>query len=468
MSTVIAPVAIALAAIRDTLDQAAPRNLTGRRDNPPAEVLGKADIGWTVMRGPLTVADRADALAVSTVLNGTLRVTGQISNQAGSAAGKLSSFLDSNLGREVGQVTGRALDQRADLRGTVMVTSRPVLTPAWRLEPNLAVQVSVGEGALSIAGVKISVSKEVKPLIDRAVNEQVAALQARLRSDPFVETAARREWAKMCRSISLKGAGAGAGAPDLWLEMRPVRAFAAQPRSDTSALVVTLGVQAETRVVASETRPSCPFPAQLEIVPPMDEGRLSIAVPIDVPFAQVNRLVDAQLKGRNFPEDGSGPVAVTVLGAQVAPSGDRLLISLKVKAREQKSFFGLGAEATVHVWGRPVLDRERQTLRLADIELDIQSEAAFGLLGAAARAAMPYLQAALADNAMIDLNPFTLNARRSIEAALADFRQNARGVRVDAAVTGLRLADIAFDASTLRVIAEADGTAKVAVTSLAP
>jgi len=39
-------------------------------------------------------------------------------------------------------------------------------------------------------------------------------------------------------------------------------------------------------------------------------------------------------------------------------------------------------------------------------------------------------------------------------------------VRVEAVVNDLRLTGIAFDASTLRVIAEADGTAKVAVTEL--
>jgi len=39
-------------------------------------------------------------------------------------------------------------------------------------------------------------------------------------------------------------------------------------------------------------------------------------------------------------------------------------------------------------------------------------------------------------------------------------------VRVDAAVTSLRLAGIEFDAKTLRVIAEAAGTVKVAVSAL--
>ena len=40
------------------------------------------------------------------------------------------------------------------------------------------------------------------------------------------------------------------------------------------------------------------------------------------------------------------------------------------------------------------------------------------------------------------------------------------GVRVDTAVNGLRLTGIEFDTKTLRVIAEANGTVKIAVTQL--
>ena len=72
-----------------------------------------------------------------------------------------------------------------------------------------------------------------------------------------------------------------------------------------------------------------------------------------------------------------------------------MLISLVVKAKEKKSLFGFGGEATVHIWGRPMLDQAQQTLRLADIQLAVESEAVFGLLGAAARAVMPHLQKAL-------------------------------------------------------------------------
>ncbi len=120
----------------------------------------------------------------------------------------------------------------------------------------------------------------------------------------------------------------------------------------------------------------------------------------------------------------------------------------------------------MHIWGRPVLDQAQQTLRLTDVELAVESEAAFGLLGAAARAAMPHLQRALADKAVIDLKPFATNAQKKIAAAIADFQKNDDGVRVTADITSLRLADIAFDSRTLRVIAEADGSANVAITTL--
>ncbi len=463
-SVIVTPAAIALTAIRDAMETAAPRNLTGKRENPISQLLSNADIGWTIERGPLTVAGRPDALAISTVLNGTFRATGQIATQAGSLTGAIGGLLGGGLGQNLQNLTGKTLDQRADIRGNVTVTSRPVLLSAWRLEPNLTGQVSIADASLSILGIKLSVSNEVKPLLDRAVNEQIAALQARLRGDPFLEIIARREWAKMCRSLSL--GAAAAGMPHLWLELRPTRAFAGEPRIDASALTLTIGVQAETRIVPAETKPDCPFPAQLELVPQMEQGRVNIAVPIDIPFPEVNRLLEAQLKGKTFPDDKSGAFAVTVRGVTLAASGERLLISLRVKANENRSWFGFGAEATVHVWGKPVLDRNRQMLRLADIALDVESETAFGLLGTAARAAVPYLEAALAENAVVDLNPFAASARNSIEAAIADFRKSADGVRVDAAVTALRLVGIEFDAKTLRVIAEADGTVRVAVSAL--
>jgi hypothetical protein len=465
-SFIMAPVSIALSAIRDAADRGTPRNFAGKADNPVSQILENADIGWTASRGPITATGAQDVLSLATALTGKLNVTGSLSAKTtGALTDAIGGLLGGNVAKQIGSVNIKALNASAEIKGNVSFTSRPKLAASWHVEPNLAAQVTLSDSSLSLAGARVNVPAQIKPLIEKNVADQVAAAETRIRNDPVLEQSARTQWAKACRSIPLQGVGAASSLPPLWLEMRPTAAMATQPRVDASAVTVTLGIEAETRITAAQTKPECPFPAKLSIVPPTPGG-VSIGVPIDVPFTEINRTVEAQLAGRTFPEDGSGSVDVTVKRASVAASGDRLLISLLVNAKEKKSWFGLGGEATVHIWGRPVIDQTTQTLRLASMELAVESEAAFGLLGAAARAAIPHLQRALADRATVDLKPFATNAQKKLAAAIADLQKNENGVRVAADIGDLRLADVAFDSRTLRVIAEAQGAIKVYVTAL--
>jgi predicted small integral membrane protein len=465
-SSIIAQTSISLAAIRDAADRSTPRDFVGKADNPVSQLLQDADIGWTTSRGPITASGGQDVLSLATPLTGTLNVTGSLSSKATDAVGNaLGSLLGGNVAKQVGSINIKALNASAEIKGNVAITSRPKLAAAWHIEPNLAGQVTLGDTNLSMAGVRVNVPAQVKPLIDKTVADQLAAAGERIRTDPSFERSARAQWAKACRSIPLQDAGTAAALPPLWLELRPTRAIAAQPRVDASAVTLTLGIEAETRITSTQTKPDCPFPEKISIVPPTPSG-VSIGVPIDMPFTDINKILEAQFVGRTVPEDGSGSVNVTVKHATLAASGDRLLISLLVNAKEKKSWFGLGGEATVHIWGRPALDLAQQTLRLTDIQLAVESEAAFGLLGAAAREAMPHLQKVLAEQTTVDLKPFAANAQKKIAAAIADFQKSEEGVRVAAEITSLRLADIAFDSKTLRVIAEADGTINVYVTAL--
>jgi hypothetical protein len=465
-SSIIAPVAIALSAIRDAADRGAPRTFAGKADNPISQILQNADIGWTASRGPITATGAQDILSLATPLTGTLNVTGSLSSKAtGAVSDALGGLLGGNVAKQIGSVNIKSLNANAEIKGNVTITARPKLAADWRIEPNLSAQVTLGDTNLSLAGARVNVPAQVKPLIDKTVADQIAAVQERLRNDPAFEQNARAQWAKACRSIPLQGTGPTSSLPALWLELRPTRAIAAQPRVDASAVTLMLGIEAETRITPVQTKPDCPFPATITIVP-ATSGRVSIGVPVDMPFTDLSKIVEAQLIGRTFPEDGSGSVDVIVKRASVAASGDRLLISLLVNAKEKKSLFGFGGEANVHIWGKPVLDEAQQTLRLTNIELAVESEAAFGLLGAAARAAMPHLQKALAERATVDLKPFASNAQKKIAAVISDFQKNEDGVRVAADITSLRLAEITFDSKTLRVIAEASGAINVYVTAL--
>ena len=346
----------------------------------------------------------------------------------------------SGAGQQMGH-PGGAFNQHADLHGTVVTTSRPAIAANWRLAPNLAGQVNVADVALPIAGVKLNVASAVKPALDGMVHDQIGALETRLRNDPFIENAARAQWIKLCRAIPLGAAGqaSGQGLPNLWLEIKPMRAIAAQPQIDGNALTLLVGVQAQTRIVPRETKPDCPFPRELDLVAQGDQGRVSIAVPIDVPFGEVSRLLQAQFAGKTC-----SAVLATIKQAKVAASGDRLLVELLVTVKKS-GVFSLGADATVCVWGRPALDQDRQILRFIDVTLDVESRAAFGLLGMAAEAAAPYLQKMLADKAVIDLKPFAADAKNRIAAAVGDFAAQGNGLRAGVSIDDLRLAGTAYD-----------------------
>jgi hypothetical protein len=469
MSTVLAPTAISLAAISEALDARAPKNLSGTPQNPLSKFLSDAQLKFTVTRGPLNVTGQGGALVVTTPLTGTFEALGTLTGAAGTGVSAVGSavgnLIGGNVGQQVENLAGKAFDQHTDIQGTVTTSARPAIAANWRLAPNLAAQVNLVDVVLPIGGLKLSVGNAVKPVLDKLVHDQTDALEAYLRNDPFIETAARTEWAKLCRAIPL-GAGAQ-GMPNLFLEIRPTRAIAAQPRIDGKAVTLLVGLQAQTRIVPSDTKPSCAFPQQLDIVPQANEGTVSIAVPIDIPFTELSRLLETQVAGKTFPEDGSGAFAVRIKQASIAASGDRLLISLVVNVRKRGFFSFFGADAAVNVWGRPVLDTQNQILRFTDVTLDVQSNAAFGLLGAAAQAAAPLLQNTLAEQAVIDLKPFAADAKTRIGAAVGALAAQSPGLSASVTIDDLRLAGIAYDDKTLRVIANANGTVNVAISSLA-
>ena len=468
-SVVLAPAAVALSAIREALDAHAPRNLSGKPQNPLSKVMSDAKLNFTVARGPLNVSGQPGVLTVSTPLTGTFEALGTLTGAAGNGVSAVGSAVGNLLGGDVGQkiqnLAGKAFDQKTDIQGSVTTTSRPTISSNWRLAPNLAAQVNIVDVVLPIAGLKLSVGNQVKPVLDGLVRDQTNTLETRLRNDPFIENAARNEWTKLCRAISL--GAAGQGMPNLWLEVRPTRAIAAQPKIDANAVTLLVGVQAETRIVPNETKPNCPFPQQLDLVQQGSEGNVNIAVPIDIPFTEVSRLLQAQIGGKTFPEDGSGSFAVTIKQSKIAASGDKLLISLLVNVKKRGLFSFFGADATLHIYGKPVLDQDQQILRFTDIALDVQSQAAFGLLGAAAQAAAPYLKQTLADKAVIDLKPFAADAKKRLAAAVTSFASQANGVSGSVTITDLRLAGIAYDDRTMRVITNANGAVNVAISSLA-
>ncbi|TDN17452.1 hypothetical protein CEE79_11260, partial [Lactobacillus crispatus] len=129
---------------------------------------------WTVERGPIAAAGAANQLTLSTPLNGKLNVTGSLSNNASNALGNL---IGGNIGKQLGNISIKALNANADIRGNVAMTSKPLLTERWRVEPNITAQVNINDTGVTAGGIRIGVPGQVKPVMDKLVSEQVAAMQ---------------------------------------------------------------------------------------------------------------------------------------------------------------------------------------------------------------------------------------------------------------------------------------------------
>jgi len=99
-SIVVVPVAIALSAIREAAERAAPRNFAGKSDNPVSQVLQNADIGWTALRGPILASGARDVLSLSTPLTGrSARSTSSSSTPAPQSRATSPSPRDRSLPR---------------------------------------------------------------------------------------------------------------------------------------------------------------------------------------------------------------------------------------------------------------------------------------------------------------------------------------------------------------------------------
>ena len=246
------------------MEAQAPRDLSGKRDNPLGQLLQNAELGWTITRGPLALAGRPEGLTVVDAAQRHVpphRPDRRAAARSAISPARSAGCLASSSASRCGSLTGRVLDQRADVRGNVMlnVAARDhCRTGGW--SPISPAQANIGDATSFGRGREAQFvargEAAARPRGRRAGGRAAGAASATIRSSSRRRGASGPRCAARFRSARRR-----AGVPDLWLEVRPVRAVAAQPRIDAAAVTLTVGVQAETRITPAESKPDCPFPA---------------------------------------------------------------------------------------------------------------------------------------------------------------------------------------------------------------
>ena len=162
-------------------------------------------------------------LSLATPLTGKLNVTGSLSSKAtGAVSDAIGGLLGGNAAKQIGSINIKSLNASRRDQGQRHLH----LAAEARRQPGTSSLIwrrrsMLGDTSLSVAGARVNVPAQVKPLIDKTVG-RTAQCRRRRGSAPIrrFERNARVQWAKACRSIPLQGAGATASLPALWLEMR--------------------------------------------------------------------------------------------------------------------------------------------------------------------------------------------------------------------------------------------------------
>lgn len=449
-TTIVATIVIAKEAIRQQLEQTIPREENGSQGDPVGMPVVDDVLSWHFARSDLRFGMGGGQIAVGTTIGGSANIRGNV------------RLIRGDIGKLLGKLnpTNIPFSATANVRISVDAAARPQLLPAWRLQPNLSATANVEEARIPILHVgDISVRGKLQDAINGKLGALRGQLEAAMRDDRRIEDAARRAWDQLCRAHPIDIDKDGK--PDLYLRVAPTLARATQPILDEAGLTIQVGIEANTEVSGDGGKPDCPFPAVLQLLP-LEKPRFDIALPAEIPFERLNELAKASLPSRHELPDYAVSAEIRSVKFSAADGG-RLAVELDGSFSEKRFLFGKTLTGAVTLRARPVLDDATQQLRFENATLDVRSQAFFGAAELLAKGAAPLLSQWVEQRLRIDIAKEAQKLPVIAQRAVEELTKKSDALDIDAQFETPKLTAVEFDATRLRLIAEAHGRVSVKV-----
>ena len=429
-SKITLPVSIPIDAVRDILEQTVPGEQSGheaykeRIDILIGSTSVDITIDWKVNRNDFEVTGDND----------TLRAKAGVSGQATVRA----------------KYKGPSASADLTIQGSASLAARPRLNSNWYLTtPELSMGIRLKRAKVKVGPVSVSARGKIQPKLNSLAVEQSKNIERKIVEDDSLKTAAKANWEKFCRSVSL---GSNTG---LWLEIKPVAARTAQPRINNENISLQLGLDAETRIVTKETNPDCPFPEELFIEAPQ-RGHIEIVLPVEIDYLTLETALENEIAGKTFGKD----ISVRVETVSVRPHSGSLLLKAEVAVQvADGGWFDARAEGTLYLLAQPQLVADSQMITLTDVQLDTASRDV--LVATIGEAVEPLLLRVLEGRTPLDLEPKYREIRDRANAALRAFSSD--DLSVDGEIEDVRLTSVDVGPDRLRVVANARGRVAVVV-----
>jgi hypothetical protein len=353
-------------------------------------------------------------LNVPLSLNATVGVNGR--------SAKLLGFQNKKL-------TAKAVlsaDIRMAMQGNWCPQIQNELSYRWIAEPKLKL----------FGNVKLNLRKAV----DKALNKKLGVFEDKLRNTVDCEkfqNKIRQQW--RVHNIPLK-------LPDnspAYLSITPQSAHISDSQAQTDALSIALELNATTKVQQTiEDEAPMMLPAVSE--QSMPAGAVEFSVLLNLPYQQLNRLLQQQLLNKNIQSDNQNFRPTSI---EVYPHNERLIFAIGFSASGIGGFFE--SEGKLFVSALPAADPVSNVLQFEDIKLTrIIDSKAFNLLSAVLH---QKILTELKNASAIDLTRQIRKLEQSVIDALSD-PQKTGGIKVVTGKPEIGLVTINPEAQSLALI----------------
>lgn len=285
---------------------------------------------------------------------------------------------------------------------------------------------------------KVDVTDRVQKLVQDVLDRAAPQIDAKIQDAVDLRRRVEDLWSDIQQPIR--------ASQDVYVLIQPESLAATQPRGKGTTLTTNVAVVVRPRVVIGDR------PRVNELVLPpggrVAPGRgFQLQLTADLPYAVVDSILEKKLVGRTFDARGH---TITVVGAHLYGSGDRVVLQVRVKG---------DARGTIYLVGTPDFDPVTRTISVPDLDFSVESRQ---LLPKVAEWLMgDQLRDDLRGAAHFELGDRVDKLRGDVDHALN--RNLGRSVRMTGGVDALRPLGVFVFSQSLGAVVAADGHLQIHV-----
>lgn len=329
---------------------------------------------------------------------------------------------------------------------TAVVDLRPVIDTDWKLDLLHQTRIIWNKSPrVKVLGIQFNIQDQIEKPLKKAINKALTKQQKKLISDNRIHQQMEKIWTRLQQPRSLSNRF------PLWIQASPSELSLSQLRIIGNAIELDLSLRAKLRTATDEPTLSgitTPLPQLNHKTIGASQTRVNL--PLTLSYQAMAKRLQQRLKNKpiNIIE---GNASIQINEVEIYPSNDRLVLATKVTLNGFKNWFNSDGE--IYISGRPVVDNQSKTVRLADAAFSRQLESPFW--NVATQVMKNQLLESLQKSLVHDFSKDYQQLHELLNQQLQG--QRSGDIRLQGVFQDLKIKDIYPDLNELRLVLEASG-----------